>query len=179
MSDRLIRRHTDGVLVASIVGTKAVPVAGQFKRQLEIYKECIRLDEAINADVFTGAEVNAALTPYVTTGVSIPNLRVFTFNNFLVYWQQDAVLKDELVTNLTFAGLGVLIVCMIALAHPAALIAVSGVGIVDIFLFGSLIIGGIRFNVISVVNFVTAVGLAVDYTCTFATRSSRSPARTG
>ena len=167
MSDRLIRRHTDGVLVASIVGTKAVPVAGQFKRQLDIYKECIRLDEAINAEVFTGAEVNAALTPYVTTGVSIPNLRVFTFNNFLVYWQQDAVLKDELVTNLTFAGLGVLIVCMIALAHPAALIAVSGVGIVDIFLFGSLIIGGIRFNVISVVNFVMAVGLAVDYTLHF------------
>ena len=51
---------------------------------------------------------------------------VCTFNNFLVYWQQDAVLKDELVTNLTFAGLGVFFVCMIALAQvPAALIYIA------------------------------------------------------
>ena len=166
--------------------SQAVPVAGVYTRQLEIYEETIRLDDVI-ARVFTGPEVNDALTPYAAKGVNIPGLRVFTFNHFLLYWQQDAILTDELVTNLTFAGIGVLVVCMLALANPAALIAVSGVGIVDIFLFASLIIGefifmftrairltscvlfagNIRFNVISVVNFVMAVGLAVDYTLHF------------
>jgi hypothetical protein len=32
--------------------------------------------------------------------------------------------------------------------------AAAGVGIVDLFLFGSMVIGDIRFNVISVINFV-------------------------
>lgn len=123
---------------------QAVPVAGVYTRQLEIYEETIRLDDVI-ARVFTGPEVNDALSPYAAKGVNIPGLRVFTFNHFLLYWQQDAILTDELVTNLTFAGIGVLVVCMLALANPAALIAVSGVGIVDIFLFASLIIGEFIF----------------------------------
>jgi len=47
------------------------------------------------------------------------------------------------------------------------LVAVAGVGVVDVFLFATLVIGDIRFNVISVINFVMAVGLAVDYTLHF------------
>ena len=144
ISSKLIRRSTDGALVASIISVKAVPVAGVYTRQLEIYEETIRLDDVI-ARVFTGPEVNDALSPYAAKGVNMPGLRVFTFNHFLLYWQQDAILTDELVTNLTFAGIGVLVVCMLALANPAALIAVSGVGIVDIFLFASLIIGEFIF----------------------------------
>ena len=127
-----------------VFSSQAVPVAGVYTRQLEIYEETIRLDDVI-ARVFTGPEVNDALSPYAAKGVNIPGLRVFTFNHFLLYWQQDAILTDELVTNLTFAGIGVLVVCMLALANPAALIAVSGVGIVDIFLFASLIIGEFIF----------------------------------
>ena len=83
------------------------------------------------------------------------------------HWQQDAVLWNELVVNLSLAGTGVFIVCVLALAHPAALVAVAGVGVVDVFLFATLVIGDVRFNVISVINFVMAVGLAVDYTLHF------------
>jgi len=55
----------------------------------------------------------------------------------------------------------------VTLVHPAAVIATAGVGVVDLLLFGSMVIGHIRFNVISMVNLVTAVGLAVDYTLHF------------
>ena len=92
---------------------------------------------------------------------------MFTFNQVFVYWQQDAYLWSELLNNLSYAGTGVFIVCLFGLVHPAALLATAGVGIVDLFLFGSMIIGNIRFNAISVVNFVMAVGLAVDYTLHF------------
>ena len=92
---------------------------------------------------------------------------VFTYADSFVFWQQDEVLWTELLNNLAYAGVGVFIVCLFALVHPAALIAVGGVAIVDLFLFGSLVIGDIRFNVISVINFVMAVGLAVDYTLHF------------
>ena len=43
----------------------------------------------------------------------------------------------------------------------------AGVGVVDVFLFTTLVVSRVRFNVISVINFVMAVGLAVDYTLHF------------
>lgn len=50
------------------------------------------------------------------------------------------------------------------LVHPwAALLITLAVLTVDIFLFGELWLFGIRFNTVSVVNLVMAVGLAADY----------------
>ena len=147
------RRETDGAVIASYFTTRAVAVADDYPLQLEIYRAAGRFDARVGA-LFAGA------TP--VDGFAAP--RAFTYQETLVYWQQEAVLWDELVTNLSFAGTGVFIVCVFALAHPAAIIAVAAVGVVDVFLFASLIVGGIRFNVISMINLVMAVGLAVDYT---------------
>jgi multidrug efflux pump subunit AcrB len=120
---------------------------------------------AERTDVVTGSDPTTSLP--VTRSVAFDRPRAFTFQETLVYWQQDAVLWDELVLNLSLAGTGVFIVCVLALAHPAAAVAVAGVGVVDAFLFTTLVIGKLRFNVISVINFVMAVGLAVDYTLHF------------
>ena len=158
LRQRVRRRASDGALMSSFLGTRAVPVADNYSKQLKIFLECEAIDERINNELFAGAGVSG-----LTNGRST----VFTFQEVFVFWQQDAVLWSELLNNLSYAGVGVFIVCLFGLAHPAALIAVGGVGIVDLFLFGSLIIGEIRFNSISVINFVMAVGLAVDYTLHF------------
>jgi hypothetical protein len=147
------RRDGDGAVIASYFTTRAVAVADDYPLQLEIYRAAGRFDARVGA-LFAGA------TP--VEGFAAP--RAFTYHETLVYWQQEAVLWRELVTNLSFAGTGVFIVCVFALAHPAAIIAVAAVGIVDVFLFASLVVGGIRFNVISMINLVMAVGLSVDYT---------------
>jgi len=184
-----------GAPVASAVVTRARPVADDYPMQLRIYEDMIRCDEEIrwmfeaesesvsSQRTDGGVEAVAARTDVVVKsrvddavgGATVPTVasvafdrpRAFTFSENLVYWQQDAVLWNELVVNLSLAGTGVFIVCVLALAHPAALVAVAGVGVVDVFLFATLVIGDIRFNVISVINFVMAVGLAVDYTLHF------------
>ena len=153
-----VRRQPDGTLVNSFLTTRAIPVADNYALQLKIFREIERLDREINGELFPegGGSLKKGGTKHV-----------FTFSQILIFWQQDSVLWEELLNNLTFAGVGVFIVCVLALAHPAALIATAGVGVVDVFLFGSLVLGKIRFNVISVINFVIAVGLAVDYSLHF------------
>ena len=180
-----------GPPVASWISTRAVPVADDYPLQLRIYEDTIRCDEEIRwmfvpstdgsngvawdggveatadrMDVVTGFDPSGS-DPFVVAPAVFDGPRAFTFQETLVYWQQDAVLWDELVVNLSLAGTGVLMVCVLALAHPAAAVAVAGVGVVDVFLFTTLVIGDVRFNVISVINFVMAVGLAVDYTLHF------------
>ena len=180
-----------GAPVASAVVTRTRPVADDYPMQLRIYEDMIRCDEEIRwmfeaesnggveavaarTDVVVGTRVDdsvddsvGATTVPIVASVAFDRPRAFTFSENLVYWQQDAVLWNELVVNLSLAGTGVFIVCVLALAHPAALVAVAGVGVVDVFLFATLVIGDVRFNVISVINFVMAVGLAVDYTLHF------------
>ena len=180
-----------GAPVASVVVTRTRPVADDYPMQLRIYEDMIRCDEEIRwmfeaesnggveavaarTDVVVGTRVDdsvddsvGATTVPIVASVAFDRPRAFTFSENLVYWQQDAVLWNELVVNLSLAGTGVFIVCVLALAHPAALVAVAGVGVVDVFLFATLVIGDVRFNVISVINFVMAVGLAVDYTLHF------------
>ena len=56
------------------------------------------------------------------------------------------MLWSEVLTNLSMAGAGVFIVCVFALAHPAAALAVAGVGFVDAYLFGTLVIDQTPFN---------------------------------
>lgn len=147
------RRDEDGAVIASYFTTRAVAVADDYPLQLKIYRAAGAYDARASALLADAAPVEGFAAP-----------RAFTYQENLVYWQQDAVLWDELLTNLTFAGVGVLIVCVFALAHPAALIAVAAVAVVDVCLFASLIVGRIRFNVISMINLVMAIGLAVDYT---------------
>ena len=188
-----------GPPAASVVYTRAAPVADNYPLQLRIYEDMIRCDEQVRwmfvvdsndddddddddsgvepvaerMDLVVGSrsetdDPNAEeQSAFLVASVAFDRPRAFTFQELLVYWQQDAVLLDELVLNLSLAGTGVFIVCVLALAHPAAGVAVAGVGVVDVFLFTTLVVSRVRFNVISVINFVMAVGLAVDYTLHF------------
>lgn len=151
------RQNASAVITSTYVNTLTVPVSDDYALRRNIFEDITKVD-GLASKLFVNNDA---------VGFESQAPRSFTFHDNLVYWQTDAVLWDELITNLSFAGVGVFIVCFLTLMHPAALIATAGVGVVDIFLFGSLYIGSIRFNVISVINFVMAVGLAVDYTLHF------------
>jgi len=164
---RKVRRDSDGVLTGSYITTRALAVANDYPLQLAIYKETGQLDDAINAAYFTGA------------GLEAGEHSAFTFQEQLVFWQQDAFMWSELMNNMAYAGSGVLLVCIMMLVHPVAVIVTAGVGVVDLFLFGSMVIGNIRFNAISMVNLVMAVGLSVDYTLHFCHAFLATPASPG
>ena len=70
----------------------------------------------------------------------------------------------ELTRNMLLAGAGVAVATAVLLPRPSAvLLAVAAVACVDVMLFGLMGLAGVRFNSISVVNLVMAVGLSVDY----------------
>ena len=80
---------------------------------------------AARTDVVVGTRVDdsvddsvGATTVPIVASVASTAPAMFTFSENLVYWQQDAVLWNELVVNLSLAGTGVFIVCVLALAHP-------------------------------------------------------------
>ena len=176
--DSVRRSSSDGAVTASRLGVRVVPVADNYDKQLKIFTATEAIDERVNAELFHHfGGGGGGVPPLPEKEFRDGGPRMFTFSQLFVFWQQDAYLWTELLHNLSYAGTGVFIVCLFGLAHPAALLATAGVGIVDLFLFGSMIIGNIRFNAISVVNLVMAVGLAVDYTLHFchAFLASRGP----
>ena len=88
----------------------------------------------------------------------------FIYDFDFVFYEQDRVILGELITNLGLATAGVFLVALAMLVHPvAALMVVVAVLCVDVFLFGELWIFNIRFNTVSVINLVMAVGLSADY----------------
>ena len=112
------------------------------------------IQERINEEIF-GFQPNAA----------DDSARVcFIYDLEFVFFEQDRVILGELLTNLGLATAGVFVVALALLVHPvAALMVVVAVLCVDLFLFGELWIFSIKFNSVSVINLVMAVGLAADY----------------
>jgi|AntAceMinimDraft_12_1070368.scaffolds.fasta_scaffold16755_3 hypothetical protein len=51
------RRVSDGVVTASFINTRAVPVADDYALQLKIFLEFKALDQRTNAELFAGAGV--------------------------------------------------------------------------------------------------------------------------
>lgn len=80
------------------------------------------------------------------------------------YGETDRIIFRELLTNLGFALLGIAVISLLTLIHPAAVVLiVLCILLVDLGLFAEMWLFGIRLNTISVVSLVMAVGLAVDY----------------
>ena len=146
----MVRRRADGTVVATRLNVESTPTAGDVSNQVEIYLDAMDREAAANANII-GGDRGYGSRPHFVYGLP------------LVYFQTDSVLWGELLQNLSLAGTGVFVVCAVVLVSPAAIIATLAVGVVDLFLFGTMWIGGVKFNIISVVNLVMAVGLAVDY----------------
>lgn len=90
---------------------------------------------------------------------------VFVHSEFMVFWQTEAIMWKELIRNLILAAVGVAVAALLLLARPSAvLLAVVAIAIVDTCLFGLMAASNVRFNSVSVINLVMAVGLSVDYT---------------
>ena len=89
---------------------------------------------------------------------------VFIFNGFLVFDEGELILKREVSVNIAAAMCGVFAVTLVSLIHPwAAVLCTLSVVISVIGLFGVLWASNTRFNSVSAINLVMAVGLSVDY----------------
>lgn len=74
------------------------------------------------------------------------------------------MLKQEILTNLASATAGVFLMCVITLVHPlAAVLCTVSVFTVMLGLFFLIWALDMRFNSVSAINLVMAVGLSVDY----------------
>ena len=146
-----VKTNENNDIIATRMFMRTKPVFQNAAYQVEVYREMMKLDSQINEMYWK----------------DFPGRPHFIYSEPLVYFQQDAILWDELILNLSLAGTGVFIVCCLVLANPAAFIATLAIGVIDLFLFGTMYIGGIKFNIIAAVNLVMAVGLAVDYTLHF------------
>ena len=94
-----------------------------------------------------------------------PDAAPFVYSYPYVFWEQQRVLLNECLLNLGLAAVGVTLISFLLLGSwSATAVVVLSVLLVDVFLFGLMYMDGIRFNSISVVNLVMAVGLSVDYT---------------
>jgi hypothetical protein len=81
-----------------------------------------------------------------------------------IFWETNAIIYKELISNLTMACVGVTVIALILLISPLAVIIITlSVLYVDVVLVGEMWLLDIPINTVSVVNLVMAVGLAVDY----------------
>ena len=89
----------------------------------------------------------------------------FLFTVDYLFWEQDAVLFQECLLSLGLAVAGVLCISLLTTGFSlkAMVVIVLSIMLVDLFLFGYLYVLGLRFNAVTVVNLVMAVGLSIDY----------------
>jgi len=79
-------------------------------------------------------------------------------------YESYVVFEREAVLNITSALIAVLVLLMLFTANlTVSILVLVCVGLVDLFLTGLLTFWGLTLNSVSIVNFVIAIGLAVDY----------------
>eukprot|EP00892_Ulva_mutabilis_P004763 jgi/Ulvmu1/2659/UM014_0114.1 len=109
--------------------------------------------DRINDDIFA-AENDATDGPDV----------FFLFGDFYKFFETDRIIFREMLLNLAYAMLGIVIISILLLISPrAVLIVVLCIATVDLFLFAEMWLFDIRLNTVSVVNLTMAIGLSVDY----------------
>jgi Niemann-Pick C1 protein len=81
-------------------------------------------------------------------------------------WSEtDILIARELLGNLGFALLGVLLISFLMLVHPfAVMLVVASVVTTDLLIVGLMWLASIPLSTVSVVNLVLAIGLALGYT---------------
>lgn len=90
---------------------------------------------------------------------------LYLFGVQLIFWEQDAVIGEELQQNLILAGSGVAIMSFITTRSlVVSVLCTMSIAFVDVFLLGVIWLRDYRLNSISVINLIVAVGLAIDFT---------------
>ncbi|QDZ21743.1 patched domain-containing protein [Chloropicon primus] len=95
----------------------------------------------------------------------VEGANIFLYGLEYLFWEQDAVLLKECLLSLGLAVAGVFIVsvAIIGFHFTPIIVIVTAITLVDLYLFGFLYLLGLRFNAVTVVNLVMAVGLSIDY----------------
>lgn len=91
-------------------------------------------------------------------------LDVIAYSFPFLFWEGLAIVVEQTVRNLLLAAVAVFCICLVLLANVwAALLVLLMIALVDVQLLGTLYYWGVDFNIVSAINLVLAVGLAVDY----------------
>jgi predicted RND superfamily exporter protein len=89
---------------------------------------------------------------------------VYVYAPNFIFVATDVVQEGEMITNLSLATTAVFVVAAALMIHPLmAFLIVLMIINIDIWLFGWMYAVGVRFNAVSVVNLVMAIGLSFDY----------------
>eukprot|EP00210_Caulerpa_lentillifera_P000448 g432.t1 len=95
---------------------------------------------------------------------SAPNLKPIAFDLMFLFYDSLRVAVQQTVKNVVLAGVAVFLLCMITLADiGGALLVLLMVSLTDIALFGAMWYLDINFNMVTSINAILAVGIAVDY----------------
>ncbi|KAK3272350.1 hypothetical protein CYMTET_19350 [Cymbomonas tetramitiformis] len=141
----MVREPSTGEIQASHFLASTVPVSDDYSVRKHIYTDVMQVTRRMNDDIFDTDDA------------------AFLYGKALLDWQQDSILWRELTLNLTLAAVGVVFISMLMLIHPVCLLVAVAVTVVDVCLFGVLYFYGMRFNSLSMICFVMAVGISVDY----------------
>jgi len=93
-----------------------------------------------------------------------PNLQAFAFGDVFPYIDSFRIVVEETVKNVLSAMLAVFMICLLVLADFFTTVAVVlMVALTDLWVFGSMWYWDLQFNIVTAIDIILAVGIAVDY----------------
>eukprot|EP01026_Neomeris_dumetosa_P062917 TRINITY_DN5965_c0_g1_i1.p1 TRINITY_DN5965_c0_g1~~TRINITY_DN5965_c0_g1_i1.p1 ORF type:complete len:894 (+),score=109.62 TRINITY_DN5965_c0_g1_i1:70-2751(+) len=120
---------------------------------------------AFSTDIVDGSFAVDALDSYrdVSTNAA-PDFSPIPYTEAFLFYDGFRVIASQTVRNLIVAGIAVFIVTLLLLANVfASLLVLLMVVLTDVCLLGFMWYVDLTFNVVTAINIVLAVGLAVDY----------------
>ena len=119
-----------------------------------------------DSEDFISALTNARkLADRLTKALGLGGVRVFPYSVFYVFYDQYLTIVHDAVVNLSISALALFAVSFVLLylrLIPALLILITVV-MVMIDVMGVMYVWGIKFNAISLVNLVVAMGIGVEF----------------
>ena len=96
--------------------------------------------------------------------LNLGKTNVFIYSDAMLNWDGDKVIRKELFQNVLVAFAVVFVVCLFLIAQIATvLLVLSCVVFTLVDVIGFAYLWGVTINVVSTINLVLAIGLAVDY----------------
>ncbi|CAD7700500.1 unnamed protein product [Ostreobium quekettii] len=94
----------------------------------------------------------------------VPDLDPFVYHFFFPFIDGLKVIQYVTLRNVLMAGAAVFLIVLVLLANfLAALSVVCMIALTDVMLFGYMWYRGMTFNIVTSINIILAVGIAVDY----------------
>ncbi|GMH38064.1 hypothetical protein BSKO_05948 [Bryopsis sp. KO-2023] len=99
-----------------------------------------------------------------SVGEAAPNLEAFAYGFAFPFLDSFRTVTSETINNVISAAAAVFFICLFILADfVTTACVVLMIALTDVFLFGFMHFGGLQFNIVTSINIILAVGIAVDY----------------